>query len=63
LKRRQFIIGSAAALAEAAPCGTACANVPRPYSFARSDIYNGRIVLFVPFTDFEGDVIAGTHNK
>ena len=30
---------------------------------ARSDIYNGRIVPFVPFTKLEGDVIAGTHNK
>ena len=30
---------------------------------ARSDIYNGRIVPFVPFTKLEGDAIAGTHNK
>jgi protein-L-isoaspartate(D-aspartate) O-methyltransferase len=30
---------------------------------ARSDIYNGRTVPFVPFTKLEGDVIAGTHNK
>ena len=28
----------------------------------RSDIYNGRIVPFVPFTKLEGDVIKGTHN-
>ena len=28
---------------------------------ARSDIYNGRIVPFVPFTKLEGDVIKGTH--
>jgi protein-L-isoaspartate(D-aspartate) O-methyltransferase len=32
-------------------------------SVARSDIYNGKIVPFVPFTKLEGDVIAGTHNK
>jgi protein-L-isoaspartate(D-aspartate) O-methyltransferase len=30
---------------------------------ARSDIYNGRIVPFVPFTKLEGDVIKGTHNS
>ena len=30
---------------------------------ARSDIYNGRVVPFVPFTKLEGDVIAGTHNN
>jgi protein-L-isoaspartate(D-aspartate) O-methyltransferase len=30
---------------------------------ARSDIYNGRIVPFVPFTKLEGDVIRGTHNQ
>jgi protein-L-isoaspartate(D-aspartate) O-methyltransferase len=30
---------------------------------ARSDIYNGRVVPFVPFTKLDGDVIAGTHNK
>jgi protein-L-isoaspartate(D-aspartate) O-methyltransferase len=29
---------------------------------ARSDIYNGRIVPFVPFTALAGDVIQGTHN-
>jgi protein-L-isoaspartate(D-aspartate) O-methyltransferase len=29
---------------------------------ARSDIYGGRIVPFVPFTKLEGDRIAGTHN-
>lgn len=28
----------------------------------RSDIYNGRIVPFVPFTKLEGDSIKGTHN-
>jgi len=30
---------------------------------ARSDIYNGRIVPFVPFTKLEGDAIKGTHNN
>jgi protein-L-isoaspartate(D-aspartate) O-methyltransferase len=33
------------------------------YSITRSDIYNGRVVPFVPFTKLEGDVIKGTHNK
>ena len=27
----------------------------------RSDIYNGRLVPFVPFTKLEGDVIKGAH--
>jgi protein-L-isoaspartate(D-aspartate) O-methyltransferase len=30
---------------------------------ARSDIYGGKIVPFVPFTKLEGDVIKGTHNQ
>ena len=30
---------------------------------ARSDIYGGRIVPFVPFTKLEGDAIKGTHNN
>jgi protein-L-isoaspartate(D-aspartate) O-methyltransferase len=30
---------------------------------ARSDIYGGRIIPFVPFTKLEGDVIQGTHNN
>ena len=30
---------------------------------ARSDIFNGRIIPFVPFTKLEGDKIAGTHNN
>jgi protein-L-isoaspartate(D-aspartate) O-methyltransferase len=30
---------------------------------ARSDIFNGRAVAFVPFTKLEGDVIKGTHNN
>jgi len=29
---------------------------------ARSDIYNGKIVPFVPFTKLEGDKIAGVHS-
>jgi protein-L-isoaspartate(D-aspartate) O-methyltransferase len=33
------------------------------FTIARSDIYNGRVVPFVPFTKLEGDVIKGTHNK
>ena len=28
----------------------------------RSDIYNGKIVPFVPFTKLDGDTIRGTHN-
>jgi protein-L-isoaspartate(D-aspartate) O-methyltransferase len=32
-------------------------------TIARSDIYNGRIVPFVPFTKLEGDSIKGTHPK
>jgi protein-L-isoaspartate(D-aspartate) O-methyltransferase len=30
---------------------------------ARADIFNGRIVPFVPFTKLEGDTIVGTHNN
>jgi protein-L-isoaspartate(D-aspartate) O-methyltransferase len=30
-------------------------------SVARSDIYHGRSVSFVPFTKLEGDVVKGTH--
>jgi protein-L-isoaspartate(D-aspartate) O-methyltransferase len=30
---------------------------------ARSDIYNGRIVPFVPFTSLVGDEVKGTHNQ
>ncbi|HVQ07022.1 MAG TPA: protein-L-isoaspartate O-methyltransferase [Allosphingosinicella sp.] len=30
---------------------------------SRSDIYNGRLVPFVPFTKLEGDTILGTHNR
>jgi protein-L-isoaspartate(D-aspartate) O-methyltransferase len=31
-------------------------------SVARSDIYNGRRVSFVPFTKLEGDAVRGTHS-
>jgi len=30
---------------------------------ARSDIYGGKVVPFVPFTKLEGDRIKGTHNR
>jgi len=30
---------------------------------ARSDIFNGKIVPFVPFTKLEGEMIRGTHNQ
>jgi protein-L-isoaspartate(D-aspartate) O-methyltransferase len=30
---------------------------------ARSDIYGGKIVPFVPFTKLEGDSVKGTHNN
>ncbi len=32
-------------------------------SVARSDIFGGKIVPFVPFTKLEGDAISGTHHK
>ena len=32
------------------------------FNVVRSDIYNGRIVPFVPFTKLEGEEIVGTHN-
>lgn len=32
------------------------------FVISRSDIYNGKIVPFVPFTKLEGDKISGTHN-
>jgi protein-L-isoaspartate(D-aspartate) O-methyltransferase len=33
------------------------------FAITRSDIYNGRVVPFVPFTKLEGETIKGTHNK
>lgn len=32
------------------------------FEITRSDIYNGKVVPFVPFTKLEGDKIQGTHN-
>ncbi|TIT61894.1 MAG: protein-L-isoaspartate O-methyltransferase [Mesorhizobium sp.] len=32
------------------------------FNIVRSDIYNGKVVPFVPFTKLEGDQIVGTHN-
>jgi protein-L-isoaspartate(D-aspartate) O-methyltransferase len=32
------------------------------FNVVRSDIYNGKVVPFVPFTKLEGDQIVGTHN-
>lgn len=32
------------------------------FEVTRSDIYNGKIVPFVPFTKLEGDTIKGTHS-
>jgi protein-L-isoaspartate(D-aspartate) O-methyltransferase len=32
------------------------------FNIVRSDIYNGKVVPFVPFTKMEGDQIVGTHN-
>jgi len=37
-------------------------NSDGSFAVARSDIYNGRFVPFVPFTKLEGDAIKGTHN-
>jgi protein-L-isoaspartate(D-aspartate) O-methyltransferase len=33
------------------------------FNIVRSDIYNGKVVPFVPFTKLEGDQIIGTHNS
>jgi protein-L-isoaspartate(D-aspartate) O-methyltransferase len=32
------------------------------FNIVRSDIYNGKVVPFVPFTKLEGDAIVGTHD-
>lgn len=37
-------------------------NSDGSFTVARSDIYNGKVVPFVPFTKLEGDAIKGTHN-
>lgn len=39
------------------------ANPDGTVKITRSDIYNGKIVPFVPFTKLEGDAIVGSHNK
>jgi protein-L-isoaspartate(D-aspartate) O-methyltransferase len=36
-------------------------NTDGTFNIVRSDIYNGKIVPFVPFTKLEGDEIVGTH--
>jgi protein-L-isoaspartate(D-aspartate) O-methyltransferase len=39
------------------------ANPDGTIKITRSDIYNGKVVPFVPFTKMEGDAIVGSHNK
>jgi len=39
------------------------ANPDGTLRITRSDIYNGRVVPFVPFTKLEGNAIVGSHNK
>ncbi|HOE43764.1 MAG TPA: protein-L-isoaspartate O-methyltransferase [Rhodoferax sp.] len=39
------------------------ANPDGSIKITRSDIYNGKVVPFVPFTKLEGDAISGSHNK
>ena len=39
------------------------ANPDGSVKISRSDIYNGKVVPFVPFTKLEGNVIVGSHNK
>jgi protein-L-isoaspartate(D-aspartate) O-methyltransferase len=39
------------------------ANPDGTVKISRSDIYNGRVVPFVPFTKLEGNAIVGSHNK
>ncbi len=39
------------------------ANPDGTVRITRSDIYNGRVVPFVPFTKLEGNAIVGSHNK
>jgi len=39
------------------------ANPDGTVKIARSDIYNGKVVPFVPFTKLEANGIVGTHNK
>ena len=37
-------------------------NADGNVTIARSDIYGGSVVPFVPFTRLDGEVIKGTHN-
>jgi protein-L-isoaspartate(D-aspartate) O-methyltransferase len=37
-------------------------NPDGTFNIVRSDIYNGKVVPFVPFTKLEGDEIVGTHD-
>lgn len=39
------------------------ANPDGTIKIARSDIFNGKVVPFVPFTKLDGDVVKGSHNK
>jgi protein-L-isoaspartate(D-aspartate) O-methyltransferase len=39
------------------------ANPDGSVKISRSDIYNGKVVPFVPFTKLEGNAIVGSHNK
>lgn len=39
------------------------ANPDGTVKITRSDIYNGKVVPFVPFTKLEGNAIVGSHNK
>jgi protein-L-isoaspartate(D-aspartate) O-methyltransferase len=39
------------------------ANPDGTVKIARNDIYNGKVVPFVPFTKLEGIAIVGSHNK
>jgi protein-L-isoaspartate(D-aspartate) O-methyltransferase len=41
---------------------TKTAQTDGTFKIDRTDIYNGKIVPFVPFTKLENDVIVGTHN-
>ena len=43
--------------------GSQDATADGQMTVARSDIYGGRIVPFVPFTKLEGEQIVGTHNN
>jgi protein-L-isoaspartate(D-aspartate) O-methyltransferase len=41
---------------------TKTADASGAVTVARSDIYNGAIVNFVPFTKLDGDKVVGTHS-